>query len=167
MEKPMNILLAIDDSPPSRDAAQAVLSRPWPAGSVVRVLCVAPVVPPVASRVPPSAGATMSFTPLSVDKDLETKQLLLITYANVALQACEALRARGLHAEARTRYGDAGPEILAEASEWPADVIIVGSHDRSPLKRLFLGSTSKHVVEHAHCSVEVARLPVLEQSGSG
>jgi nucleotide-binding universal stress UspA family protein len=101
----------------------------------------------------------MSFTPLSIDKDLETKQLALLSYAKTQQEACAALRARGLSAEERTRYGEAGPEIIAEASEWAADLIVVGSHDRSPLKRLFLGSTSKHVVENASCSVEVARSP--------
>lgn len=159
MESSMRILLAVDESAPSRAAEECVLSRPWPTQSVVRVLCVAPVVPPVASRVPPMAGAPMSFTPLSAVNDMQTQKAVQDSYAEVARLVCEALRARGLSAEACTRFGMAGPEIVAEARDWSADLIVVGSHDRSKLKRLLLGSTASHVVQHAHCSVEVARSP--------
>jgi nucleotide-binding universal stress UspA family protein len=155
----MKILLAVDESAPSRAAEDCVLGRPWPAQSVVRVLCVTPVVPPAASRVPPMAGAPMSFTPLAVVNDMQTQKVVQDSKAEVARLACEALRRRGLEAETRTRFGEAGPEIVAEAEDWSADLIVVGSHDRSKLKRLLLGSTASHVVQHARCSVEVARSP--------
>lgn len=38
-----------------------------------------------------------------------------------------------------------------------ADLIVVGSHGRSALGRLFLGSISQKVLTEAHCSVRVAR----------
>jgi nucleotide-binding universal stress UspA family protein len=47
--------------------------------------------------------------------------------------------------------------ITLRAEEWQADLIVVGSHGRSPLGRLILGSVSQTVVTQAHTSVRVAR----------
>src|SRR5882724_2906512 len=41
----MNILLAIDDSQYSADAVEEVAARPWPAGTIVRVLSAVDVTP--------------------------------------------------------------------------------------------------------------------------
>lgn len=157
MEKPMKILLAVDQSPPSQAAVDTVLNRPWPAQSTVTVLCVAPVVPPISARVPPIAGAPMSFTPSSLANDMQTQEAVLKSYAQVSQLTCEVLRARGIPAEERTRHGEAGPEIVAEARDWSADLIIVGTRGRSGLKRLLLGSTAAYVSQHADCNVEIAR----------
>ena len=48
--------------------------------------------------------------------------------------------------------------ILQEAAEWPADLIVLGSHGNSGLTRFLLGSTSEAVATHAPCSVEVIRV---------
>ena len=47
--------------------------------------------------------------------------------------------------------------IVDAADEWQADLIVVGSHGRTGLQRLVLGSVSQSVVAHAHCSGEVVR----------
>lgn len=47
--------------------------------------------------------------------------------------------------------------ILAEAKRWNAELIVVGSHGRTPLERLFLGSVSFKVAADAHCSVRIVR----------
>lgn len=49
--------------------------------------------------------------------------------------------------------------ILDCATEWRADLIVVGSHGRKGVTRFVLGSVSEAVARHAHCSVEIARLP--------
>jgi nucleotide-binding universal stress UspA family protein len=51
--------------------------------------------------------------------------------------------------------GDVATTICHIAEEVPADVIIVGSHGRTGLKRMLLGSVSEHVVRHAPCPVLV------------
>jgi nucleotide-binding universal stress UspA family protein len=43
------------------------------------------------------------------------------------------------------------------AQEWHADLVLVGSHGRSILERLFLGSVAQKVAVEAPCSVHVAR----------
>jgi nucleotide-binding universal stress UspA family protein len=48
-------------------------------------------------------------------------------------------------------------EIVRRAESWGADYIAVGTHGRSGLARILLGSVAERVVRHAHCSVLVAR----------
>ena len=47
--------------------------------------------------------------------------------------------------------------IVAEARRWNADLIVIGSHGRTPLERFFLGSVSFKVAADAHCSVRIVR----------
>jgi nucleotide-binding universal stress UspA family protein len=54
------------------------------------------------------------------------------------------------------RYGGVYPEVLAEAEEWGADLIIVGSH-RPTMATYLLGSSAAAIVRHAKCSVLVVR----------
>jgi nucleotide-binding universal stress UspA family protein len=50
-------------------------------------------------------------------------------------------------------------ELIEEAIEWRADLIVVGSHGRGFWGRLTLGSVTDAVVHHAPCSVLVVRPP--------
>jgi nucleotide-binding universal stress UspA family protein len=53
--------------------------------------------------------------------------------------------------------GIAADAVLQKAADWRADLIVVGSHSRSALRRFVLGSVSKRVATEAHCSVRVSR----------
>jgi nucleotide-binding universal stress UspA family protein len=61
------------------------------------------------------------------------------------------------HVDERIEVGDAARTICTVAGELGVDAIIVGSHVRGGLGRLFLGSVSEHVVRHAPCPVLVVR----------
>jgi nucleotide-binding universal stress UspA family protein len=54
------------------------------------------------------------------------------------------------------RFGAIYPEVLAEAEDWSADLIVVGSH-RPTMATYLLGSNAKTIVRHAKCSVLVVR----------
>ena len=54
-------------------------------------------------------------------------------------------------------WGSPNWELFSKAEEWKADLIVVGSHGRSALGRLFLGSISQWLLNEARCSVRVAR----------
>lgn len=54
------------------------------------------------------------------------------------------------------RFGAIYPEVLAEAEDWGADLIVVGSH-RPTMATYLLGSNAKTIVRHAKCSVLVVR----------
>jgi nucleotide-binding universal stress UspA family protein len=61
--------------------------------------------------------------------------------------------------EKRIEAGDVAQTVVRIAEEKHVDVIVVGSHGRTGLERLFLGSVSEHIVRHAHCPVLVVREP--------
>lgn len=53
------------------------------------------------------------------------------------------------------RVGHPATMIDKEARNWPADLIVMGSHGRGGLGRVLLGSVAEHVVRHAPCPVLV------------
>lgn len=50
-----------------------------------------------------------------------------------------------------------GEAIVARAEELHADVIVMGTHGRTGVKRMVLGSVAEHVVRHAPCPVVTVR----------
>jgi nucleotide-binding universal stress UspA family protein len=66
-------------------------------------------------------------------------------------------RAGGAEATGLTWEGDAGESIVEASEAESADLIVVGTHERGTVGRLFLGSVSDHVVRHARCPVMVVR----------
>ena len=143
----MKILLAVDGSEYSAAAVEAVTARPWPSGTTVRVLSAVERVVPPAAEVWYDAGGSLE----SAQQEL-TKRADQLT-AGVA----ETLRASGLTTETAVRDGDPRSVIVDEAQDWSADLIVVGSHGYTGLKRWLLGSVAQSVVGHAPCSVEVVR----------
>lgn len=82
------------------------------------------------------------------------------TLAERAREEVEADARRHLSLELSTVFVERGApyaEIVRRAESWNADYLVVGSHGRSGLPRLMLGSVAERVVRHAHCSVLVAR----------
>jgi nucleotide-binding universal stress UspA family protein len=54
------------------------------------------------------------------------------------------------------RSGGVYPEILPEAAEWGADLMVVGAHKRSMASYL-LGSSAAALVRQAKCSIMIVR----------
>ncbi len=55
--------------------------------------------------------------------------------------------------------GDPASEIVQYAAESKVDVIVMGTHGRSGVERLLMGSVAERVLRDAHCSVLVVKLP--------
>ena len=55
------------------------------------------------------------------------------------------------------QIGNAATEIVSAARDWPADLIVIGSHGRGGLKRALLGSVAEAVMRQAPCPVLVVR----------
>ncbi len=53
--------------------------------------------------------------------------------------------------------GDPGDQIVEAAEAERVDMVVVGSHGRGAVGRLFLGSVSEHIVRNAPCPVLVVR----------
>jgi nucleotide-binding universal stress UspA family protein len=144
----MKILLAVDGSEQSQEAVQLVQSRPWPAGTTVRVLSVVPdILPPPPA--PAWAGAAKGYSDFQQWRRCQAESMV----AGVA----EIIRRSDLSVEAVVRVGEPRSVIIQEAEAWAADLIVLGSHGLTGLKRWILGSVAHHVVLLAPCSVEVVR----------
>ncbi len=65
------------------------------------------------------------------------------------------------------RMGDPGQVASDRAEELGADLIIIGSHGRTGLTRLVLGSVAERVTRLAHCPVLVVKLlPQAEKAAA-
>ncbi len=65
------------------------------------------------------------------------------------------------------KEGDAGTEILRTAKEISSDVIVMGTHGRTGLSRLLMGSVAEAVSRKAHCPVLTVKHPFPETSSGG
>jgi nucleotide-binding universal stress UspA family protein len=55
--------------------------------------------------------------------------------------------------------GDPATEIVRYATDAGIDLIVMGTHGRTGLERLLMGSVAEKVMRAAHCSVLVVKLP--------
>jgi universal stress protein A len=146
----MKILLGIDDSPHSRAALEYVRKTSWPAGTRIIVLSVAqPMVTAYAEVYAPAAPY--------LDRAWEDQ---LRFHQEITSNAERELHAAGVSTEARVLHGDPREAIVDAAREERVDLVVLGSHGRTGLSRLVMGSVAQHVVGHAPCSVLVVKLPV-------
>lgn len=72
-------------------------------------------------------------------------------------EAAEGLAREGLTVETVAREGDPASVIVDEARDRGVDLIAMGTHGRSGLRHLLLGSTAERVVQHASCPVMTIR----------
>jgi len=66
---------------------------------------------------------------------------------------------RSIALETRVILGEPGQGICDAARREHADLIVVGSHGRTGLAHVFLGSVAERVVRYAPCPVLVVRSP--------
>ena len=75
--------------------------------------------------------------------------------------AAQTIVVTGRHAGVSVRFliweGEPGPAIVEAAIAEAADLVVVGTHGRSRVGRLVLGSVSDHVVRHAPCPILIVR----------
>jgi nucleotide-binding universal stress UspA family protein len=142
MENRMKILVAYDGSECADAALEDLRSAGLPADAQINVLSV------VEHWLPPPSGLEVIE---QIDRDQE--------YLKLARRAALNLISMGIGWDVKYESGAGSPStvIIEKTDEWGADLIVVGSHGRSALGRLFLGSVSQKVLHAAHCSVRVAR----------
>jgi nucleotide-binding universal stress UspA family protein len=143
----MKILVGIDDSPCSKAALEFVRSSPL--ARTAKVIVVSAVRPAVMAYseiyVPPAAA---------VEELLEEQKRV---HQELVSEAEKKLRDGGLTTDARVLVGDPREAILDTAREEKVDLIVLGSHGRSGISKLLMGSVASHVVTHATCNVLVVK----------
>jgi nucleotide-binding universal stress UspA family protein len=154
----MKIIVGVDDSPHSQAAIEAVKRMSWPRGT--RVVVVAAVRPLV--------GAYVEAYVPSPDFALRVEDEQLEHFKAVAARGQRELAAAGIEAEGRAVNGDPRDVLVAAAASEHADLLVVGSHGRSGLAKLLIGSVASHVVSHAPCDVLVVKSTATAgRSGAG
>jgi nucleotide-binding universal stress UspA family protein len=144
----MKILIGVDDSPHSRAAVEFVRKMAWPKNSSIVVLSVVrPVVAVYAETYVPAPSYVEQMTEDAVRFHEET-----------ASGAERELQAAGLTTTARTVHGDPRTALVEAARTEHADLVVVGSHGRTGMSKLLMGSVASYVVTHAPCSVMVVKL---------
>ena len=147
----MKILLATDGSSFSERAIDGVASRPWPAGSEIKILYV--VHPPIPDLPDP---LLLLYAGRAQMLPQERKQgETIVKQAAYRLGTGEG--SRSLEITTEVLEGSPKELIVDEAKRWGADLIVVGSHGRGAAGRFFLGSVSLAVAAHAPCTVEIVR----------
>lgn len=149
----MKILIAYDGT----SCAQAALADLWRAGlpptAEVLLMLVEEIVPAL-----PSPGALTVSDPVTPLPDTTSARDELLRAARLRLQ--QDFPHWQLHTAHET--GVPAALLLAQAETWQPDLLIAGSHGRTALGRLMLGSVSQTLAVEAPCSVRVARGRVIE-----
>jgi nucleotide-binding universal stress UspA family protein len=64
-----------------------------------------------------------------------------------------------VNVEHQLKAGDAVAEILSMARHLPCDLIVLGTHGRTGLDRLLMGSVAEQIVRKAPCPVLTVKTP--------
>jgi nucleotide-binding universal stress UspA family protein len=148
----MKILLAVDGSTFSQAAAESVAKRPLPANSEVKILT-------VIEPFQPFMAETWAM-PAEFYEDMEkSAKVRAADDLNKAMKAFQTSENKGISVTTEAIRGNPKGAIVDEAERWGADLVVVGSHGYTGLKRMLLGSVSQAVASHAPCSVEIVRVP--------
>ena len=153
------ILIAVDDSRYADHAAEF--------GFEIAGVCKAEVglVNIIEPIIMPAAGSD-SITGISTEVSMMDESEMV----RIQMEAAEntVRRIRGQYAEELkitifTEYGLTADGILKCAVEFGADMIVIGTHSRTGIDRLFMGSIAENVVRHSKIPVLVVP---LRESGS-
>jgi nucleotide-binding universal stress UspA family protein len=142
----MRVLLAVDGSAGSQQAARLVQALAWPPDTAVTLLS---VVDPGA-WIPPGPN-------VPVEGGLVGDHEVAAYYEGHQLDASTVLDHARLTMDSKVVEGRPADAIVDEAKRIDADLVVLGSRGHGRIAALLLGSVSAAVVDRAPCSVLVAR----------
>ena len=160
MNEKMKILIGYDGSECANAALDDLQRAGLPAEAEVTVLTAADVfIPP---EISPEDSAEKPFppnVPHGVKLAWERNKHRFEEAETLAAKASEILRVKfpGWKITPDAHADTPHWAIIMKAHEWKPDLIVVGSHGRSALGRMILGSVSQKVLYESRCSVRIAR----------
>jgi nucleotide-binding universal stress UspA family protein len=146
----MKVLIAVEESECSRRALESVMERSWPEESQFRIINVFEPIP---------AYGEVMYSPRAAESMVAAEQELLEAKKKRLKESIATLKEHvpACPVSGSILTGDIRNSILDEAKNWGADLIVLGSHGRKGLSKLFLGSVAEGVAGHADCSVEIVK----------
>ncbi len=130
-----------------------------------RPVTVVSVMPPVVPLVDPLGGVGFGMYEGSTDGIAQSIRAERVEHEAYAGQAAEDLRRGGFDVTIDVREGDPAHTLIELAAAKSNALVVVGTHGRTGLTRVVLGSVARNVLLHASASVLVVRGPVRERLG--
>lgn len=152
-EHRMNVIVGIDDSSCSNEAIRYVCEGVWPKDTRFLVVSVVPVI---------VAGPGEAITGEGMQALTDEQERV---HGGLVRRAAAYLRKAGLKSETLVVHGDPRTVLTDRVRSEQADLLIVGSHGRTGLTKLLLGSVATHVVTHSECPVLVVKTPSWKTPG--
>jgi len=145
----MKVLIAVEDGTYGKAVVDFVSAHNWPPDTEFKVLTVTEPVLWMAYGAPvaPDVMANM------INQSQQYAQDIVADVASQLRKQCPKSDVDDVIVQ-----GSPKDEILIAAKEWPADLIVMGSHGRTGLQRVMLGSVSLAVCANSPCSVMIVRL---------
>jgi nucleotide-binding universal stress UspA family protein len=148
----MKVIAAVDDAVGLEAIASKVIAQLKPAGTEIRLVHVVDPFPvAIAERL-----GSREHPDFEAARSKERRES-----AGIVEQAAAVLRAAGFDVSFSLAEGDVSSILIEQANDWPADLIMIGSHARSGLRRLLHGSVSDAVAHQVSCPVEI--IPIAER----
>lgn len=137
------ILIPLDREAGAEVALPVAVDLAKSDGTVIRLVYVAPT---------PSAIVAEGRVIAYADQESDRLQHLGMVYLREA-----AHQLAGLPVEYAVRFGEPAEEILEEAREFGADLVVMATHGRSGVARLMLGSVAEAVLRRSEVPVVLVR----------
>jgi nucleotide-binding universal stress UspA family protein len=146
--RPRRIVLPVDGSAHALEVARRLGQLVDTEGAVIVLLHVQR---PGALTAEPTWSESDTKWRRDLERRLEAERIFAAINAALARQGLIAHRQYMVE-------GNPAEEILKYAGELGADLIAMGSHGRTGLRRLLMGSVSREVLDHAPCPVLIVRM---------
>ncbi|MCL7042763.1 hypothetical protein MKW94_001259 [Papaver nudicaule] len=171
-EKPMRVLVAIDDSEDSFYALEWALDNLFTSGAAAAASSTEPadqtqllgmlyllnVQQPFQDYLFPAGGGPLMYPTTSVIESVRKDQEQSSTYIlSGASQICNQRTV--VKVETMMMEGDPKDMICQAAEQMDIDFVLVGSRGLGKIKRAFLGSVSDYCAHHANCPVLIVKPP--------
>lgn len=104
---------------------------------------------------------TYSYNPILDEREYRIYQQQLAGYYQRGIDQLQKFTKEAIAKSVKAEYtqltGNPGRMICELATNWSAELIVVGSRGLKGLKEIFLGSVSNYVTHHSPCSVLIVR----------
>lgn len=144
----MKVLLALDETPYSQHMLDLVCHRRWAPDTEFKIVH---VIEPLKEADWAGDGWAAMHHELKQRRHKYAEKLMSDARHKLEKNVPTSI----VHFE--VREGSPQAEILAAATDWEANKVLLGAHSREICPHNFIGSVSRRVVENSPCSVEVVR----------